>query len=161
MLQLDAWAVIFHFPHHQYVVANAMTQQPCFCNGSINCRASCENYNVAACVPMQIVVVRIVRSAQRMIAVVSIKQIFSLPVYLGDTPAVVSDAIVQVKNYNAHFKHLCEADPQSSAAHPSSASCRRTRVEQRLRSRRSSRDLAGTRTSQPKDGHAGLRPPSH
>lgn len=94
VLQVDAWAVVFHVPHHQQLVTNAMATQPFFRQGAIHDRASREDDDVATSVDVQIVVVSRVEAAQRMVVVVAVQRIFSRPVDPWDAPTVVSDAVV-------------------------------------------------------------------
>ena len=102
VFQLGAWAVVFHVPHHQQLVANAMATQPFFRQSAIHDRTRSEDDDVATGVDVQIVVVGCVEAAQRMVVVVAVQRIFCCPVDLGDAPTVVSDAVVNVKNNNAH-----------------------------------------------------------
>ena len=100
--QLGAWAVVFHVPHHQQLVANAMATQPFFRQSAIHDRTRSEDDDVATSVDVQIVVVSRVEAAQRMVVVVATQRVFCCPVDLGDAPTVVSDAVVNVENDNAH-----------------------------------------------------------
>lgn len=86
--------MVVHVAHHQKLVANAMATQPFFRKGAIHDRTSREDYDVATCIDVQIVVVGCVEAAQRMVVVVAVQWVFSSPVDLGDAPTVVSDAVV-------------------------------------------------------------------
>ena len=95
--------MVFHVPHHQQFVTNAMAMQPFFRQGAIHDRTRSEDDDVAATLDVQVVVVRSVKAAQRMVVVVAVQRVLRRPVDLGDTPTVVSDAIVDVKNDYTHL----------------------------------------------------------
>lgn len=104
LLQLNAMAVVFHVAHQQHRIANAMALEPLLGDGLIHDRASGEDDDVVAGVDVQLVVVGIVKAAQRVVVVVTPQRVVGLPVDARDAPLVVGDAVVQVKNDNAHVK---------------------------------------------------------
>ena len=99
--------MVVRVAHHQKLVANAMATQPFFRQGTIHDRTSSHDDDVATCVDVQIVVVSRIEAAQRMVVVVAAQRIFCCPVDLGNAPTVVSDAVVNVKNNNAHSSSSC------------------------------------------------------
>lgn len=102
LLEFNAVAVVFHVAHQKHLVSDAMTLEPFDRDGLVHDGSGGEDDDVVARVDVQLVVVRHVEAAQRVVVVVAPDRVVGLPVDARDAPAVVGDAIVNVKNDNAH-----------------------------------------------------------